>query len=179
MISVITASLPGRAAMLAECVASIAAQTRPPIEHLVGVDHARRGSAATRNALLSAVGGARVAVLDDDDVAYPHHLERLAMVDADIVYSWCDVEGRPGWSPNEHFDADALRSRNYIPITTLIRVELLRDLGGWHEDAAHGWEDWDFWLRALDAGVRFACVPEVTWRYRFHGRNKSINGVAA
>ena len=179
MISVITASLPSRAAMLAECVASIAVQTRPPIEHLVGVDHARRGSAATRNILLTASSGTRVAVLDDDDVAYPHHLERLAMADADIVYSYCDVEGRPGWTPNEPFDAAALRDRNYIPITTLISAELLRDLGGWRDDVAHGWEDWDLWLRALDAGASFACVPETTWRYRFHGHNKSINGVAA
>lgn len=181
MISVITASLPSRAAMLAECVASIAAQTRPPIEHLVGVDHARRGSAATRNILLSASSGTRVAVLDDDDVAYPHHLERLAMSSADIVYSYCEVEGRSGWSPNEPFDAEALLTRNYIPATTLIRADLLRELGGWRAsaDSAHGWEDWDLWLRALAAGASFACVPETTWRYRFHGGNKTMRGEGA
>lgn len=177
-ISVITASLPTRGAMLAECIASVAAQTQPPIEHLVAVDHARRGSAATRNSLLTASSGLRVAVLDDDDVALPEHLALLAAVEADIVYSYCEVTGRD-WSPNRPFDPVALRASNYIPVTALIRAELLRDLGGWRSDVSNGWEDWDLWLRALDAGASFACVPVVTWRYRFHGGNKTHRGKEA
>jgi len=27
-------------------------------------------------------------------------------------------------------------------------------------------EDHDLWVRALDAGARFRCIPEVTWTYR-------------
>ncbi len=172
MISVITASLPERPAMLAEAMASVAAQTLAPVEHLVGVDHARRGPAAVRNALLYAASGDRIAVLDDDDVLYPDHLARLAGSDADIVYSWCEVEGR-GWSPNSPFDAARLRLENYIPATSLISHRLLDAIGGWHERdvCVHGWEDWDLYRRALDAGATFACVPLVTWRYRFHGGN--------
>lgn len=173
MISVITASLPARGAMLAECMASVAAQTHRPLEHLVGVDHAGVGPAALRTRLLAAAGGEWVAIVDDDDLLYPQHLERLlaASAAADIVYPFCEVDGRD-WSPNRAFDADALRAGNYIPITALIRTGLARSLG-WREQAAHGWEDWDFWLRALDVGARFVCLPEVTWRYRFHGGNRS------
>jgi hypothetical protein len=82
------------------------------------------------------------------------------------------VEGRGAWNPNAPFDAERLRQGNYIPATTLIRAELCAELG-WRADAQHGFEDWDFWLRALDAGASFACIPEVTWLYRFHGENLS------
>ena len=175
MISVITASLPTRSAMLAECVASVAAQTLSPWEHLIGVDHGRRGPSAIRNELLETAQGVWIAIVDDDDVLFPNHLERLRSVDADIVYSYCSVEGR-AWSPNREFDADALRAGNYIPATVLIDASFLRRLGGWREDTVYGWEDWDLYLRALDAGGTFACVPEVTWRYRFHGGNRTNRG---
>lgn len=179
MISVITAALPSRSAMLAECVASIAAQTVPPLEHLISVDHARAGSSAMRNAALQAARGEWIAVLDDDDLADPNHLERLlsGSDEADIVYTFCRVIGKD-WNPNACYDETRLRSMNYIPATALVRTELLRSLGGWRDSAVcpSQLEDWDFWLRALDAGARFVCIPEVTWTYRFHGGNKSTRG---
>lgn len=177
MISVLTASLPTRMAMLAECMASVGAQTLAPVEHLIAIDHARRGPAAVRTSLLQAAVGEFVAIVDDDDVLLPNHLELLAATDADIAYSYCTVEGRE-WVPNRLFDADALRRGNYIPITTLIRRQVLMDLGGFRA-GVNGWEDWDLWLRALDAGATFACVPEVTWRYRFHGGNRTTKGTDA
>lgn len=178
MISVVTASIPSRTAMLAECVASVSAQTLPPLEHLIGIDHARWGSAAMRNTLLAGARGEWIAVLDDDDLLWGEHLAKLrAVSDADIVYSFCEVVGKE-WNPNSPFDENRLRSGNYIPATSLIRTELLRSLNGWRDSAncQDGLEDWDLWLRALDAGARFVCLPEITWTYRFHGGNKSVRG---
>lgn len=180
--SVITAALPSRVDQLAEAAASVRAQQHPPIEHLVRFDYDRRGSAYTRNALLASVNGDYVAVLDDDDVLYPNHLALLVRAveetDADIVYPFCDVEGRAGWNPSRTFDEVALRQGNYIPVTALIRTTLLDRVGGWPESAASpgGFEDWALWLKALDAGARFFCVPEVTWRYRLHSGSKTYLG---
>lgn len=180
-ISVITAAIPSRSAMLAECVASIASQTVAPLEHLIAVDHRRDGSSAARNGLLRAARGDWIAVLDDDDIAHANHLERLvsASDEADIVYTFCRVTGKE-WNPNACFDAERLRNMNYIPATALIRTDLLRSLEGWRDsaDCQAGQEDWDLWLRALNFGARFVCVPEVTWTYRFHGGNKSVTGEA-
>lgn len=174
MISVITASLPDRAGMLAECIASVGSQTLPAGEHLIAVDHAHRGPAALRTELAQAAGGEWIAVVDDDDVLLPNHLATLAGADADIVYTYCTVEGRD-WNPNQPFDPDELRRRSYIPATALLRASLVAQLGGWRPDAecVNRWEDWDFYLRALDLGASFACIPEITWRYRFHGSNRS------
>lgn len=170
-VAVLTAALPHRVHLLAECVESIRQQTHRPVAHLIAVDYEQAGCVATMNRLFESVDATAadwVALLADDDLAYPHHLETLvgASTGADIVYTWCDVEGRPGWNPNAHFDPDRLLYENYIPSTTLIRVELVRRLGGW-KPGPHGWEDYTMWLRALKAGARFVCVPTITWRYRF------------
>lgn len=179
-IAVLTPSLPERREMLTECMDSIAAQTLQPLAHVVAIDYERVGPAQMLNRLIGcadAIGAEWVALLADDDLAYPGHLETLAgaATDADIIYSWCDVTGRGGWNPNRLFDADALRMGNYIPGNALIRTRLAHELG-WRTDAAHGFEDWDFWLRAIRRGARFACVPERTWCYRFHGTNISWIG---
>lgn len=182
MITVITAALPSRPFMLAECIASVAAQTLRPAAHLVGVDLARRGSSAVRNDLLRAVGTDWTAILDDDDLIDPDHLESLAAVRADIVYPFTRITGREGWHfGNYPFDAERLRKGNYIPVTALVRTDLLRELGGWRHasECNAGFEDWDLWLRALDAGATFATTERVTWTYRFHEGNKSMKGEAA
>jgi hypothetical protein len=175
-IAVITASLPERDAFRAESIAAVNAQTLKPVAHFVCIDHERATPAGVHNRLLPAcvaAGAEWVAQIADDDLMYPHHLETLAAHsdDADIVYSYCDVEGRQ-FNPNAPFNPDRLRQENYIPATTLIRTSLCERLG-WRVDAQHGFEDWDFWVRALDAGARFICVPEHTWLYRFHGTNLS------
>lgn len=173
---VVTPSLPQRTLFRAECVQSVWEQRLQPVAHLIHLDYAHAGPARALNALLpaaKATGAEWVAQLADDDLMLPSHLQTLVdhATDADIVYSYCRVEGRV-WDPNALFDADRLRRENYIPATTLIRTSLCVELG-WRADSEHGFEDWDFWLRALERGARFVCVPEVTWVYRFHGANMS------
>lgn len=171
-VAVVTASLPERAARLAEAAASVAAQTAQPAAHLIGVDYARRGPEAVRNDLVAGATTDWVAFLDDDDLLFPHHLATLlaASADADVVYSFCEVEGRGGWTPNHDFDAAVLRSYNFIPVTALVRRAAFVLAGGF-AGGTHPTEDWDLWRRLLDGGAVFRCVPEVTWRYRFHGAN--------
>lgn len=176
-IAVLTPAIPERGQMLAEAIASVAAQTRAPDLHLVLVDHERNGCAVAHNRMLAAAlaaGCDYVALLADDDVLYPNHLEVLAAAadGAEVVYSWCDVEGRD-WNPNADFDPDRLTRESYIPGTALLHAKTVATLGGWRADAAFGWEDWDLYKRLLAAGKRFVCVPEVTWKYRFHGTNAS------
>jgi len=183
--------------MLAEAIESVQAQAMRPSIHAIGIDYDGMGIGAMLNQLAASVEADWLARLDDDDLFKPNHLKVLAsgIDDADVIYTWCDVVARAdghvtppvpavlgpaGWIPNQDFDAEKLRRRNYIPATTLIRKSLWRALKGWR---LPGWgvgdsprepkfaEDWDFWLRALDQGARFLCIPEVTWSYRYHGSN--------
>jgi glycosyltransferase involved in cell wall biosynthesis len=180
-VTVITASLPSRRDFLAEAVESVRAQTVSPAAHLIGIDYQRHGGPATLTQLARAVRTPWLAILDDDDLLDPIHLQTLLdhAVDAEIVYSWCRVVGRGDWNPNREFSAEALREGNFIPITTMIKSTLVETIGGWRDDTDNGWWDWDFWKRALEADARFICVPVVTWTYRFHGGNVSIKGTEA
>mgnify|MGYP001615377579 CR=1 FL=1 len=179
-VTVVTPSLPGRGDMLREAIDSVNGQLIMPAAHLIGIDHERAGTARAKPRLSSAATTEWVATLEDDDLLDPNHLTMLrgATENADIVYSWCRVTGREGWNPNRLFDPQSLLEGNYIPSTALIRRDLILDLNGWKDsrDVPHGWDDWDFWKRALDLGARFRCVPEVTWTYRFWGGNKTIHG---
>jgi GT2 family glycosyltransferase len=193
-VTVITPSLPERDEMRRECVACVGAQL-PSLDgvpyvaaHLIGIDHARAGVAATLNQLWPGAASEWVAVLADDDLLDPDYLRtvfsvaswgtstdsRLFSGDYGIYYTYCRVQGA-GWSFNRPFDADALRQANYIPATAVIRRALLEELGGWREyPGKAGLEDWELWLRALDAGARFRCIRQIKWTYRFHGRNLSL-----
>ncbi|MCA1706820.1 MAG: glycosyltransferase family 2 protein, partial [Actinobacteria bacterium] len=90
VVTVLTATLGRRPAMLAEAVASVRAQSFTNWEHLIvddgsfsvgDVDGAtvvhvsRRGLGPARNAGLELARGDAIALLDDDDVWLPEHLE--------------------------------------------------------------------------------------------------------
>lgn len=178
-IAVVTASLPERHKQRAECVESVASQTLSPVMHLVAIDYERVGPAGMLNRMLPSVIEADadwIAQVADDDILYPNHLETLAAHsrDADIIYPYCDVDGRD-WNPNHPYDPAKLRTENYIPATTLIRTSLAVSLNGWTPEYGNRCEDWNFWKEAQSIGARFVCVPERTWLYRFHGSNQSWN----
>jgi hypothetical protein len=175
-VTVVTSARPDRAELLVECQASVAAQTSPPELHLIGVDHARAGGAATKNRLVRAVSSTWVAFCDDDDVLGPDHLETLLAVagdDVDLVWSLCAVEGRPGWKPDHCCDLDQLEFYNFIPVAYLVRTKAYLEVGGMPEGDV-GAYDWRFLKSLLAAGGRFRCVHEVTWTYRFRGANHSM-----
>ena len=48
--------------------------------------------------------------------------------------------------------------------SVVLRTEALRALGGWRDGPFP--EDYELWLRAIDAGRRFARLPEVLLRWR-------------
>lgn len=166
MISVITASIPGRSELLARACRSVEAQTRPPDEHLVRVDHERAGAARTRNVLLEAAEGELVAVLDDDDELLPRHLELLVRrsieTGADVVYSDPDPRGKVPSGVGRDFDSAALRARNFVPATVVLRRDVALDVGGFPDVHA---EDWGLWLLLDQAGARFEHVAAPTWIY--------------
>ena len=53
--------------------------------------------------------------------------------------------------------------------TTRYYRELFDRIGGYGDNLRAGYEDWDFWLGALECGAKFTHVPEELFRYRRHG----------
>lgn len=178
-----------RQLLLQRAVASVDAQTHQPDSIVIHLDVYREGPALTRNRILDQVTTDYVAWLDDDDELLPHHLETCMKYaeaeDADLVYPWYkrfdrfDPFGsRPpypvGKAFNDELREHLLTKNNFIPVTTVIRTELLKEVGGfplpWVEDWPHpSNEDWGLWRRLLRAGARFTHAPSETWIWHRHG----------
>ena len=196
MISVLTATLGRRPAMLDEAVESVRAQTFSDWEHIVvddgsfrvpemdGVDVVHvthRGLGPARNVGLERARGEAVALLDDDDVWLPHHLEtvwnEMERTEADVVYADCEEVGR---RDGHHiqvrpFDSSLLATENFLCVpATLVRTSSLRAVGGF---PAGSLEDWGLWKAMHAAGMRFSFVPSKTVLYRFHTDNLTYGGV--
>lgn len=177
-VTVLTASLPERGAMLAEAIASVAEQTVLPEAHLISVDHHREGAAHAYNRVLAAVETEWVTFLDDDDLLLPHHIETLmANSDgADVVYAWCRSEGHDFRLYNQPFNANLLESRSIVPITAMVRTSLALEVGGMVQEWGY---DWRFWRRVCRRTDRIVSVPEVTWVYRRHDLGNQSYGELA
>ena len=179
-VTILTPAVAHRAPMLAECIDSVSQQTVLPTAHAIKVDHQRRGPGALLSEMLEGVATTWFVPLADDDLLSPTFIERLTLAgqsagkDVAVIYPFCSVEGREGNPYNHPFDAESLRRGNYIPSTALVRTQAAKAVGGYAAlSAGVVNEDHDLWLKLLEAGYSFLCVPEELWIYRFHGRNIS------
>lgn len=163
---------------------SVMMQDRPVEAISVAVDHNREGSTVTRNRALAGVTTPWAALLDDDDEWYPEHIRSLlvcaAETGADMVYPWFEVPN--GWDPwpereGQPFDPALLDTQNTIPITVLVRTELLLAVGGFHsKDPANTeslCDDWGTWVKLRDIGAKIVHLNRRTWRWNWHGANTS------
>lgn len=138
---------------IVRAIESLRSQSRPPHQIVLVIDHSpelrsecrqhwedvevienreRQGLSGARNTGLAAASGDVVAFLDDDAVAAPDWLERLADAyrDAEVVGVGGKVrpeweEGRPGWFPSE-FDWVVGCTHSGMPA----RTEPVRNLVG-------------------------------------------------
>jgi glycosyltransferase involved in cell wall biosynthesis len=161
---------------------SVLQQDRPVEAISVRIDHERAGAARNRTRACTAVNTEWTALLDDDDEWYPDHIrllmEHAEETGADLVYPWFTVpNGFDPWPEREGqpFDEMLLRTMNYIPITVLVRSELIWEAGGFTPKgpADNPCEDWGTWERMLAAGAKFSHLNRRTWVWHWHGGNTS------
>ncbi|HEY2054355.1 MAG TPA: glycosyltransferase, partial [Solirubrobacterales bacterium] len=161
-----------RLPVLSEALDSLRAQTCPAHQIVLVIDHApellaevrerrpdlivvanteKRGLSGARNTGVAAADGEVVAFLDDDAIAQPDWLERLAAAYADptvvgaggtVRPRW--VEGKPGWFPPEYdwvigcthsgMPAAAEPVRNLVGANMSFRRDSLLEVGGFSHE---------------------------------------------
>jgi len=173
VVSVLTPSVPERAAMLEEAVASVMAQTCRDWEHLIGIDTDYLGCARTVNRLAEEAIGKWLFILADDDLMAPDCLAaHLAAAEegVDIVYGPPTVQGED--------PAQFQGEPPGIPSACLIRWTMWEHLRGYDERLDQR-EDRDLYERAQGLGYRFVRIPDGHWTYRLgHPLGNKSRGTA-
>lgn len=150
------------------------AELRNKDSRIVVLDAPQHGGiSAASNCGLKAAVGEWVGFLDHDDVLEPDALfQHVKLLQehrgADLIYSDEDKlteEGldapilKPDWSP------DFFLSCNYICHFTIIRSELLRQIGGLRSEF-DGAQDYDLFFRVIERTSRIHHVPRVLYHWR-------------
>lgn len=181
-ITVAIPTIPPRAApggLLYEAVESVRNQILKPTGGIsIALDVLHSNAAIPRQRALDAVRTPWVAFLDDDDYFYPNHLKVLSELaidsGADYVYSWFDGNDPFPQHRGRQFNPE---DPHHTTMTVMVRTELakaagfLQPEGPMHKDWSG--EDWQFTLRCIEQGAKFAGTGELTWHYRVHHGNTS------
>jgi glycosyltransferase involved in cell wall biosynthesis len=207
-VAVVIPTIPGREESLERALESVRAQRRRPDQVVVERDSLRTGADQARNRALERVTTDVVAWLDDDDELKPNHLMACMRVmeqsreAPDLVYPAPQMRGgqdrtavsvQGQWvSPwgvrfGPEQAAHLRRFGSFIPITHVVRTELVRSIGGFRpgqEVTTEGvgrryrGEDEDYLVRLLDAGARFEHLDARTWVWNLHGGSTAGRGLA-
>jgi glycosyltransferase involved in cell wall biosynthesis len=182
---------------LAAAIRSVLAQTYRPIEVIVVDDgstdssasiarsfeavrcmvQAHQGVAVARNTGISAAGGAFIAFLDADDVWPPDKLAVQVghlMDHPRVAYTVGRIRNflEPGIALDPKIQRTLLE-RDQVGLMTLVgRREVFAQVGGFDPSYRVG-EDFDWFVRAKDAGIVMAILPDVVLHRRIHGANLS------
>ena len=136
-----------------------------------------QGPSEARNTAFRNALGEYVFIIDADNEAYPRAIGRLyaAAIGGpfDATYSQLEIFGdRKAIGSADIWDPEAVRENNYVDVMGIVRKSAWQAVDGYsHID--EGWEDYDFWLKFVDAGFNPGYVPEILCRYRVHGRSRT------
>jgi glycosyltransferase involved in cell wall biosynthesis/GT2 family glycosyltransferase len=141
---------------------------------------------AARNTILANTDAEYVCFFDDDDYAFPDMIETLVTAatntDADVVNGgnrYMDERNRQSMIAT--VGDRSQRQVSYIPTggplslaltenclggaVSLLKASALRAVGGYSELRGIGHEDYELYLRLLQAGYRFEIVPRTLYLY--------------
>lgn len=155
------------------------------------ISRSNRGISVTRNFGASEIQAEWITFLDQDDLLEPESLaRRAAALAADPTADVCYTGRRDLFSvnqgqnfflsgpicipPPEQLRAELLRRCLFNPGCATIRRSTFLALGGFDPEL-DGVEDWDLWIRLLQAGARFIHVAEPLMQYRIHANSATQN----
>lgn len=181
---------------LAEAIASVISMKRDDVELIVVDDgstdertakemaglsaqgihlirQSNQGLAAARNAAVLTSRGKYILPLDADNRLRPAYIDYgIRILDANpgtgVVYGDAEYIGnRSGRWRVGPFEPSRLLQWNYIDACAFYRRSIWEQNSGYDGTMpVQGFEDWDFWLGALERGWQFYYVPEILFDYR-------------
>ena len=152
---------------LSEALESIKNQTSSDYE--VIIDGTPSISQARNNGAKRAKGE-YILFLDADDYLDSTFLEKTVGKGDIVATGWRHFEKEKGETIPYKKTLSSFLENNQIIISSVFKKTIWEEIGGFRD---MGYEDWDFWVRALRAGYEIQIVEEVLVNVRKHqGRNE-------
>lgn len=134
------------------------------------------GPASARNLGIENSKGDFLFFLDSDNRMHKDYLSKSLEVFQSnslvgVVYSKPNFFGEIGFEISRFqardFSLDSILSGNYIDMCSLVRREVILEVGGFDEHLdLIGWEDWDLWIRVAQTKWKFHFLEEELFDYR-------------
>src|SRR5687767_6530831 len=144
-----------------------------------------RGQSHAINKGLAAARGEIVGWLNSDDTYAPRALADVlayfaANPEADVVYGDARYIGEQDEDlspyPVKAWSVERLRADCFLAQPAVFLRRRLVERVGLLDEGLHFAMDYDYWLRLVDAGARFAYLPRVLAHCRVHDRAKTVTG---
>lgn len=137
-----------------------------------------RGVSNCRNKGIASVESLFVVLLDADDKigpSYLHEAENLLRLGYDVINPDAILFGEKHtrWEVPEEVTVPMLLHKNHIHTCAAFKRSWWRKVGGIDEDMDY-WQDYEFWIRLLNAGAKIKKLEGDHFYYRKHGTSKSI-----
>lgn len=150
-------------------------------EKIVYIRHEKTmDRSSARNTGLAAARGKYIGYLDDDDIFYPDHLEKLlrTLQRTGLKVAYSDTyqafqtrrDGRyvvrkRKRFPAREFDAEQMLIANYIPTLCIMHEKSCLEATGIFDTSLSTHEDWDLWIRFAHH-FQFAHLKSITCEFR-------------
>jgi glycosyltransferase involved in cell wall biosynthesis len=132
-----------------------------------------QGLGKTRNNAIRLAKGKYILPLDADNLILPDYIIKSINIletnpHISIVYSDRQCFGNLVEIINVgDFSKEKIIDHNYIDACAVFRKSLWEQVGGYDEIMPiQGWEDWDFWLLAIENNAKFCYISEILFKYR-------------
>jgi len=144
------------------------------------IEQSKQGPSKARNIGIEMARGRYILPLDADNKIRPDYITKgIEILDefpeVGVVYGNPNFFGdKTGIREVPDFDLNSLLIGNYIDTCAVFRKIVWKNCGGYDINLPNelGYEDWEFWLHAVENGWQFHHINEVLFDYRVHSNSR-------